>query len=92
MQERVNNMDITRFITWFVNQVISIFTKSFNILDSIKFSGTSLLNVIITIVILVPLVGVVFTISQNVSVIGQKSERIREKKERAQKNGKSRWI
>lgn len=92
MQERVSNMDITRFMTWFVNQVVSIFTKCFNILDSIKFAGTSLLNVIITIAILVPLVGVVFTISQNVSVIGQKSERIRQSKERTQKDGKSRWI
>lgn len=89
-------MDITNFITWFINQVISIFTKCFNIMDSIQFAGTSLLKVIVTIAILVPLIGVVLTISQNVSVISQKSERIKEKKERTQaKNaskGKSRWI
>lgn len=73
-------MDITNFITWFINQVVIIFTKSFNILDSIQFAGTSLLKVIVTIVILVPLTGVVLTISQNVSVIGQRSEKIKERK------------
>lgn len=72
-------MDISGFMSWFINQVITIFTKSFNILDSIQFAGTSLLKVIITIAILVPLVGVVLTISKNVSVIGQRSERIKER-------------
>lgn len=65
-------------------------------MDSIQFAGTSLLKVIVTIAILVPLVGVVLTISQNVSIVSQKSERINDKRERTQaKNaskGKSRWI
>lgn len=78
-------MDISSFMSWFVNQVITIFTKCFNIMDNLQFGGTSLLKVIITIVILVPLLSVILTISQSVSVIGQKSERIREKRERTKK-------
>ena len=78
-------MDISGFMSWFVNQVITIFTKCFNIMDNIQFGGTSLLKVMITIAILVPLLSVILTISQSVSVIGQKSERIREKRERAKK-------
>ena len=78
-------MDISGFMSWFVNQVITIFTKCFNIMDNLQFGGTSLLKVMITIAILVPLLSVILTISQSVSVIGQKSERIREKRERAKK-------
>lgn len=78
-------MDITNFMTWFMNQVISIFTKCFNILDSITFSGTSLLKVIVTIIIISVLIPVILTISKDVSVIGAKSERIREKRERNNK-------
>ena len=78
-------MDISGFMSWFVNQVITIFTKCFNIMDNLQFGGTSLLKVMITIAILVPLLSVILTISQSVSVIGQKSERIREKREKAKK-------
>lgn len=81
-------MDISGFMSWFINQVIEIFTNCFNILDNIQFGGTSLLRVIITISIIVPLLGVILTISQSVSVIGQKSERIREKREKASKKSK----
>ena len=73
-------MDITEFMTWFVNQVVTIFTKSFEILNSIEFAGTSLLKVIITITILVPLLGVVLTISANENVVGETSKRIKEKR------------
>lgn len=75
-------MDITIFMTWFVGQVVRMFTYFFNLLDSITFSGTSLLKVIVTIVILVPLVSVVLTINQNVNVIGSRSEHVSNKKER----------
>lgn len=71
-------MDITNFMAWFVNQVINMFSWFFNILDSIQFAGTSVLRVLITIAILVPLVGVFLTLSKNVNVIAQRSERIRE--------------
>lgn len=75
-------MDISNFIIWFITQVVNIFKWFYNLLDSITFCGTSLLKVLVTIVILVPLISVVLTINQNVNVIGNRSERIRNKKER----------
>ncbi len=69
-------MDITNFMSWFVNQVVSIFSWFFNTLDSITFAGTSLLKVSITIVILVPLVGVLLTLTKNSSITVSKSERV----------------
>lgn len=77
-------MDITNFMTWFINQAVNMFSWFFNILDSITFMGTSLLKVCITIMILVPLLSVVLTLSTGVSVIGSKSERIETKREIAQ--------
>lgn len=75
-------MDISIFMSWFITQVFNIFKWFYNLLDSITFGGTSLLKVLVTIVILVPLISVVLTINQNVNVIGNRSERIRNKKER----------
>ena len=79
-------MDISNFINWFINQVINIFSWAFNLLDSITFNGTSLLKVIITIIIIGVLIHVILTISQNVSVIGQRSEKIKEKRNGKDKN------
>lgn len=70
-------MDITNFMTWFVSQVVDIFSWFFGILDSITFAGTSMLKVLITVVILVPLVGVFLTLTKNATVVGQKSERVK---------------
>ena len=75
-------MDISNFMSWFITQVVNIFKWFYNLLDSITFGGTSLLKVLVTIVILVPLISVVLTINQNVNVIGNRSERVRNKKER----------
>ena len=81
--------DISSFMIWFINQVISIFTMCFNILDSITFGGTSLLKVFVTIMILIPLLSVVLTLFHNSSSSGYrsgKSERVKDS------NGESRWI
>lgn len=75
-------MDISNFMSWFITQVVNIFKWFYNLLNSITFGGTSLLKVLVTIVILVPLISVVLTINQNVNIIGNRSERIRNKKER----------
>lgn len=75
-------MDISNFMSWFITQVVNIFKWFYNLLDSITFGGTSLLKILVSIVILVPLISVVLTINQNVNVIGNRSERIRNKKER----------
>lgn len=79
-------MDITNFITWFLNQVIGMFTKIFNILDSITFLGTSLLRVIVVITILVPLLSVVLTISNSTSVMGSRYEKVKKSKEKRSKS------
>lgn len=61
-------MDISNFMTWFLSQVINIFTYTFNTLNSITFMGTSLLKVILTITILGALLPVLLTISQTQGV------------------------
>lgn len=82
-------MDISSFMSWFINQVISIFTKCFNILDNITFGGTSLLKVLVTIMILIPLLSVVLTLFYNASSTGYRSGRSEKVKD---SNSKSRWI
>lgn len=58
-------MDISNFMSWFVSQVVSIFTWIFGVLDNIQFGGTTLLRVSIIICVLIPLVGVFLTIATN---------------------------
>ena len=70
-------MDITAFITFFIDQVVSIFTWFFGILANFKFLGTDLLIVIITISILGALIPVILTISQNFSINSSRSERVK---------------
>lgn len=79
-------MDITNFITWFIAEVVKIFSKMFNILDSITFANTSLLRVIVTIIIISTLLPVIITIVNSPESVGQRSERVgrnskKEKKE-----------
>lgn len=80
-------MDITNFMTWFLNQVIRIFTYSYNTLDNITFMGTSLLKVSLTIVILGTLLPILLTI---VNTQGIKAEKTAYRKARreARKNRK----
>lgn len=81
--------DISGFMVWFINQVVSIFSSCFNLLDSITFAGTSLLKVLITILILIPLLSVVLTLFHNGGSLGYrsgKSDRVKESK------SNSRWI
>lgn len=81
-------MDITNFITWFISQVVKIFTWLFNLLDSITFSGTSLLRVIITIIIISVLLPVILTIGKNSRVIAERSDSIRSSKEKEKHDAK----
>lgn len=69
-------MDISNFMAWFINQVVNIFSWFFGILDNLQFAGTSVLRVLVTIVILVPLVGVLLTLTRNSNVTVSKSERV----------------
>lgn len=86
MQERVINMDITNFMTWFIEQVVDMFTSIFTILDGVEFLGTSLLKVILTILILGSLLSVVLTIGKTSSVVASRADKVKTKRERNRSN------
>lgn len=73
-------MDITEFMTWWLSQVLQLFTKIFNLLDSIQFMGTSLLKVILTILILSVLIPVILTISRSTNFVGSKADKIKSRR------------
>ena len=73
-------MDITESMTWWLSQVLQLFTKIFNLLDSIQFMGTSLLRVIVTILILSVLIPVILTISRSTNFVGSKAEKIKDRR------------
>lgn len=75
--------DISTFMTWFLSQVLSIFTFVFSTLNSIEFMGTSLLKVLLTITIIGALLPVLLTV---VNTQGIKAER--RSRERSKKNDK----
>lgn len=75
-------MDITNFMTWFIYQVVNIFTFVYSTLNDITFMGTSLLKVILTIGILGALLPVILTLIQRQSI----SYEQRSYKERKSKN------
>ena len=81
-------MDISYFIEWFFLRVCTIFARCFDILDSVTFMGTSLLRLSITIIIFSVLIPVILTIGQSTAILGQKSERIHDRKERAERRSK----
>lgn len=58
-------MDISNFMTWFINQVVSIFTELFRILQNIQFLGTNLLQVIVTIIIISSILPILLTIGNS---------------------------
>lgn len=57
------NHDITNFMTWFINQVITIVSSTFSILDSIQFAGTSILRVLLVILFFSAVIPVIMTIA-----------------------------
>lgn len=78
-------MDISNFITWFIEQVVSIGKGAINILDSIIiYQGVSMLDFIIAIVILGMFLTIILAIPQNAMNKAEKS--IRESKKRERKN------
>ena len=71
--------DISSFMSWFVSQCVSIFSWFFSTLDSIRFSGTSLLKVIFTILILSSLLPVLLTLVSNTDRVVSRVERYKSK-------------
>lgn len=45
-------MDITRFINWFIDQIVSLVSYFFSLLTLIEFNGTSLLSFIISLIVI----------------------------------------
>ena len=67
--------DITDFMSWFVSEVVDMFSELFSILDGITFAGTSLLKVILTLLILGALLPVILTFARSLSSNLSRSER-----------------
>lgn len=76
-------MDITEFMTWWINQVVRIMTYIFNLLQSIEFMGTNLLAVITTIIIIGVALPVLLTLpTGGIETIIGTGERIKPKKQK----------
>lgn len=76
-------MDITEFMTWWINQVIIIISKCFQILQNIEFMGTNLLAVITTIIIIGVALPVLLTLpTGGIETIINTGERIKPRKEK----------
>lgn len=61
-------MDITNFMTWFINLFVDLLKFVFNTLDSITFNGTSLLRYSIFVVLIIPIMTILFTLVSNRNV------------------------
>lgn len=89
-------MDITNFITWFINQILNIFTWCFNLLNEITFYNISLLQYIISLLVLGVIIEILFTLvtsngigsSREYMKKEERKKEIRETREARSKNGK----
>lgn len=80
------NVNIGRFLEWFIEQFINIGTQVINILDGIIIYGSvSLLDFIIAITILGMFLSLILTIPQNAM---NKVEKIGRERKRKEKNDK----
>lgn len=80
------NVNVARFLEWFIQQFINIGTQVINILDSIIIYGNvSLLDFIIAITILGMFLSLILTIPQNAMHKVEKEGRERKKKEKNDK-------
>ena len=79
-------MNISNFISWFIQQFVNIGTKIINILDGIIIYGSvSLLDFIIAITILGMFLSLILTIPQNAM---HKVEKIGKERKKKEKNDK----
>lgn len=76
-------MDITNFITWFIENILKIFTSSFNLLNKITFYNISLLQYIISVLVLGVILEILLTL---VSSNGIRNSREYMRKETKKKN------
>lgn len=64
--------DITTFMTWFVGQVIQIFTFTYTTLDGITFANTSIFRILLTITIIGAVIKVALVIPQGIIPKGER--------------------
>ena len=74
--------NITPFMTWWINLIINTFTTLFNILDSFEFMGTTLLEVIISIVIISAILPILLTLANTITIQSNKAQAKRDRQER----------
>lgn len=80
------NVNVGRFLEWFIQQFVNIGTQVINILDGIIIYGSvSLLDFIIAITILEMFLSLILTIPQNAMHKVEKVGRERKKKEKNDK-------
>lgn len=80
------NVNVGRFLEWFIQQFVNIGTQVINILDGIIIYGSvSLLDFIIAITILGMFLSLILTIPQNAMHKVEKIGRERKKKEKNDK-------
>ena len=79
-------MNISNFISWFIEQVVNIGTGAINILDSIIiYQGVTMLDFIIAITILGMFLTIILAIPQNAMSKAEKNVRESKRKERKSK-------
>lgn len=64
--------DISEFMSWWINQVITIMINIYNTLDSIRFFNTSLFDVIIGTTILSIGIPIFLTIGKGIASKGER--------------------
>lgn len=81
--------DISNFMTWFVSQVVNIFSFCYSTLASLEFGGTNLLNVLLTIFVLSTLIPILITIVENKGTLSINESKSRIRKEKSRNDKKS---
>ena len=72
--------DMTQFMTWWLNQVLTILQWLWTELENITFMGTNLLDVLIAIVVISIILNIFLSISKGAgSIRDGKSERVKTK-------------
>lgn len=81
----ISMLDISDFMTWFIAQVVSLFSSIFSTLNNITFLGTSLLKFSLTILIIGGGISILITIAQSNIVNSERSGRIKGRREAREK-------
>lgn len=82
-------IDISNFINWFIQQFVNIGRQTINIIDNIIiYQNVSMLDLIITIVIIGMFLNLILTIPQNAMNKAERNVRENKTKEKIKKKGK----